>query len=399
MNAQTLSVIFASEIFKTNPQMVLSAIALASGPEAVAALPEAPAALPEAPAALPEAAAALPEAPAPAAELKRAPSAWNVLVEQTVRDMRENGWAAFTDVEGTLWPASRPEGDKHVYSEGKHAGKEASRAIGGFKLASLRNSESKPEAAAAALARLEKREAVKAARRAEAPAEAPKKARKPQSEETKAAAAIKRAATKAAKAAAAADDSDASSVTATTEEDVPLLLVGSATKACRSCKHELPLVAFQKARRVGEVGEIRVLKCCDTCREKQNVRTAEGGHNARHNAAAKAARHALKAAAAAGEPEAIAAVAAARAKHGAAVAAAHEKRVAAAREKHPFNSPRLTHADLTLDLWKHDGAEYYRNEANDVISLDGEWVGRWTGSAIDTAAPEPAYFDTLTTRE
>jgi hypothetical protein len=388
MNAQTLSVIFASEIFKANPQMVLSAIALASGPEAAAALPEAPAAVPEAPAALPE-----------APKEKRAPSAWNVLVDQTVRDMRENGWAAFTDVEGTLWPASRPEGDKHVYSDGKHAGKEASRAIGGFKLASLRNSESKPEAAAAALARLEKREAVKAARRAEVPAEeAPKKARKPQSEETKAAAAIKRAATKAAKAAAAADDSDASSVTATTEEDVPLLLVGSATKACRSCKHELPLVAFQKARRVGEVGEIRVLKCCDTCREKQNVRTAEGGHNARHNAAAKAARHALKAAAAAGEPEAIAAVAAAREKHFAAVAAAHEKRVAAAREKHPFNSPRLTHVDLTLDLWKHGDTEYYRNGAGDVISLDGEWVGRWDGSAI-VEAPEPAYFDTLTTRE
>ena len=370
MNAQTLSVIFASEIFKTNPQMVLSAIAMAA-PEAAIALPEAPAALPEAPAALPE------------PKEKRAPSAWNLLVDQTVRDMREHGWAAFTDVEGTLWPASRPEGDKHVYSEGKYAGKEASRAIGGFKLASLRNSESKPEAAAAALARLEKREAVKA-RRAEAPAEAPK-ARKPMSEETKAAAAAKRAATKAAK--AAADDSDASSVTATTEEDTPLLLVGSTTKPCRSCKHELPLVAFQKAGAYGS-SEIRVLKCCDTCREKQVKRSAEGGHNERHNAAAKAARHALKASAAAGDAAAIAAIAAAREK----IAKKNAELLAERRAK---SAPMV---DLTLDPWTHDGTEYYRNDAGDVISTDGEWLGRWTGSAIDTSVPEPAYFDSLTTR-
>ena len=58
--------------------------------------------------------------------------------------------------------------------------------------------------------------------------------------------------------------------------------------------------------------EVRVLKCCKICREKQKVRTAEGGHNERHNAAAKAQRHALKAAVAAGEPEAIAILAAAR---------------------------------------------------------------------------------------
>ena len=371
MNAQTLSVIFASEAFKANPQLFLDALA-------------APAA------ALAEPAAALAEplaAPAPAlAEVKRPPTAWNLLVDQTVRDMREHGWPAFTDVEGTLWPASRPEGDKHVYSDGKYAGKEASRAAGGFKLASLRNSESKPEAAAAALARVARREAVKAARHTSAE-EAPKKARKPMSEEVKAAAAVKRAATKAAK--AAADDSDASSVTATTEEDAPLLLVGSATKPCRSCKHELPLVAFQKVR-VGNGGEIRVLKCCDTCREKQVKRSAEGGHNERHNAAAKVARHALKAAAAAGEPSAIAAIAAAREK------AAKKNAELLAERRAAYRAPMV---DLTLERWEHDGTEYYRNDAGDVISTDGEWLGRWTGSAIDTSVPEPAYFDSLTTRE
>ena len=199
MNAQTLSVIFASEAFKANPTLFLEAIALTvpttALPEALAEAPVAlPEALPEAPAALPEAPAALPETP----KEKRPPTAWNILVGQTVSEMRENGWAAFTDMEGLLWPASRPEGGKHVYSDGRYVGKEASRAAGGFKLASLRNSQSKPEAAAAALARIAHREEAKVARRS-AGAEVPKKERKPMSEETKAAAALKRAATKAAK--------------------------------------------------------------------------------------------------------------------------------------------------------------------------------------------------------
>jgi hypothetical protein len=180
-------------------------------------------------------------------------------------------------------------------------------------------------------------------------------------------------------------------VTATTEEDAPLLFVGSATKPCRSCKHELPLVAFQKARR-GNGGEIRVLKCCDTCREKQNVRSAAGGLNERHNAAAKAARHALKASAAAGDADAIAAIAAAREK-------AAKKNAELLAEHRAAQLARERKVDLTLDLWKHESVEYYRNDAGDVISLDGEWVGRWTGSAIDTAAPEPAYFDSLATRD
>jgi hypothetical protein len=287
--------IFASDAFKANPQLFLDALAAP-----VAALPEAPASAPEPSAPAPE-----PSAPAP--ELKRPPTAWNVLVDQTVRDMRQNGWAAFTDVEGTLWPASRSEGDKHVYSDGKYAGKEASRAAGGFKLASLRNSESKPEAAAAALARVTHREEVKAARRA-------------------ALASLETALAK------PAEDSDASSVAPMT-----------ATKPCRSCKHELPLEAFQK-------GE-RVLKCCDTCREKQNVRSAERGHNDRNNAAAKAARHARKAAAA-----------------------------------------------LVLDAWHYNGKELLKNERNDVLTSDGEWVGRWNGFAI-VEGPEPADFETLTTRD
>ena len=176
---------------------------------------------------------------------------------------------------------------------------------------------------------------------------------------------------------AEAYDSDASSVAATVGEEA------SVTKPCRSCKHELPLAAFQKD---SPHGETRVLKCCDSCRDKQNARTSERGHNERNNALARAARHQLKARAAAGDPDALAVVAAAR--------AAREQKNAAllAVRKAPKR------VDLALDPWSYAGTEYYKNERGDVISQDGEWVGFWNGSAI-AAVPEPADFDTLALRE
>ena len=55
--------------------------------------------------------------------------------------------------------------------------------------------------------------------------------------------------------------------------------------------------------------------------------------------------------------------------------------------------------DLALDAWSHDGTDYLKNERNDVVSMDGEWVGRWNGASIDTTVPEPADFETLTSRD
>ena len=55
--------------------------------------------------------------------------------------------------------------------------------------------------------------------------------------------------------------------------------------------------------------------------------------------------------------------------------------------------------DLFLDPFEHEGTEYLKNERGDVTDAHGEWVGRWTGSSIDTDAPEPADFDQLTTRD
>jgi hypothetical protein len=251
------------------------ALALAATPEtpplALAATPETP----------PLALAATPEqTPAPAEPKKKGPNAWNTLISQTVADMKQNGWESFCDSSQppVLWPASRMDGENYVYDGGEHDGKPPTQARGGMVRASYLKSLSDPAAKAKAEAHRVRR-----------------------SQEIQ-----KRAAAKAAKT-SSAEKSDASTVTPITEP------ASSMKKLCCSCKHELPLAMFLKERKHMMGGnEVRVLKCCEICREKQKVRTAEGGHNERHNAAAKAQRHALKAAVAAGEPEAIAILAAAR---------------------------------------------------------------------------------------
>jgi len=55
--------------------------------------------------------------------------------------------------------------------------------------------------------------------------------------------------------------------------------------------------------------------------------------------------------------------------------------------------------DLILDEWVHEGITYYKNERNDVVSTDNEWVGRWNGKEIDRSVLEPADFESLTTRD
>ena len=55
--------------------------------------------------------------------------------------------------------------------------------------------------------------------------------------------------------------------------------------------------------------------------------------------------------------------------------------------------------DLLLDEWEHEGITYYKNERNDVLTLENEWVGRWNGKEIDESVLEPADFLSLTTRD
>jgi hypothetical protein len=188
------------------------------------------------------------------------------------------------------------DGENYVYDGGEHDGKPPTQARGGMVRASYLKSLSDPAAKA-------KAEAHRVRRSQEIQKRAAAKAAKTSSAEKSDASTV----TPITEPASSAEESDASTVTPITEP------ASSMKKRCCSCKHELPLAVFLKERKHMMGGnEVRVLKCCEICREKQKVRTAEGGHNERHNAAAKAQRHALKAAVAAGEPEAIAILAAAR---------------------------------------------------------------------------------------
>jgi len=163
------------------------------------------------------------KAPEPSGE-KKAPSDWDVLLANTIEDMKASGWPEWTDADGVLWPASRLDTvtdkkgnstETYVFDGGDHDGKPVSRALGGMKRASFLKAQTDPAAAEKAKAyraKLAEKRAASSTGSAEkkepvaddeAVAEKPK--RKPQSEETKKAAAEKRAATKAKKAAEAAE--------------------------------------------------------------------------------------------------------------------------------------------------------------------------------------------------
>ena len=89
----------------------------------------------------------------------KAPSAWNILVAQTVTDMKQNGWSSWTDLKEVVWPGSRSatvkdksgsERSAFVFDGGAHDGKEPSPALGGMVRASYLKAQTDPEAAAKA---------------------------------------------------------------------------------------------------------------------------------------------------------------------------------------------------------------------------------------------------------
>ena len=49
--------------------------------------------------------------------------------------------------------------------------------------------------------------------------------------------------------------------------------------------------------------------------------------------------------------------------------------------------------------FEFEGEQYYKTACNYITNLDGEWVGSWTGSEIDSDVPEPADFDQVQTRD
>ena len=90
----------------------------------------------------------------------KAPSAWNVLVAETVADMKQSGWTSWTDLKGAVWPGSRSatvkdksgsERSAFVFDGGLHDGKEPSPALGGMVRASFLKAQTDPEAKVKAL--------------------------------------------------------------------------------------------------------------------------------------------------------------------------------------------------------------------------------------------------------
>jgi hypothetical protein len=94
-----------------------------------------------------------------------------------------------------------------------------------------------------------------------------------------------------------------------------------------------------------------------------------------------AAKEALRARLAAGKAAKKAAAAG-----GAAAASAP----AAAAEK-PAEKPATV--DLNFESWEFEGASYAKNARGDVISEEGDWVGRFDGSKIDKSVAKPTDID------
>jgi len=71
---------------------------------------------------------------------KKPPSAWNLLVTQTVSEMKQGGWQSWTDAKGVVWPDSKMAlvkgSEQHVFNGGTHDGKLPSPALGGMARAS-----------------------------------------------------------------------------------------------------------------------------------------------------------------------------------------------------------------------------------------------------------------------
>lgn len=154
----------------------------------------------------------------------KAPSAWNILVAQTVTDMKQNGWASWTDLKGTIWPASRSgkikdksgaEVDGFVYDGGEHDGKGPSPALGGMVRASYLKSQSDPSHAEKAakyhekLAEKRSQSGSVGSGEKDAPvADAPKKGRRKMTDAEKAEAKVKRDAKKASASAPAESEAE-----------------------------------------------------------------------------------------------------------------------------------------------------------------------------------------------
>ena len=241
------------------------------------------------------------------AKEKRAPSegnmAWVAKVNETVTQMRAEGWETWTDASGNVWAASKPatvDGrETHVFSDTE---KEPTYPKGGLARASYLKTKDSPE-------ELEKTR-LRAEKRAEALAK---------------------------KSAVAAGE---------------------------------PVEEKPKAKRV--------------ISQEQKDKMQAG------RVAAKAAK------AAAAAPAAAPAAAAAPAEPAATEAAAPAPAVAAAapaKMKIQRKKAEEKVFDLSFNAWTFSGEDYITNERGDVLTLEGDWVGRFNGKAIDESVARPTDID------
>jgi hypothetical protein len=220
---------------------------------------------------------------------------------------------------------------------------------------------------------------------------APVKARKPQSEETKAAAALKRAATKAAKAIVAADAVAADAVPAAAPvpvaapapaaaEEKPKKVLSEAQKAKMKAGREAAAAkkaAAAAAAPVADAAPAPVAEdgnASDTSSQKRRgpkskaelaAMSAEERSEYEKKAAERKAKKAAKAAAPAAADVPLPASPA----------------PVAAEESHTVFAP-----------FTHKGVKYLRNSRGDLLTEEYEWVGRYNSAAktIDTKFAKPA---------
>ena len=263
---------------------------------------------------------------------KKEPTAWNLLVTQTVSEMKQSGWESWTDLKGAVWPASRKsavkdkkgvESEQFVYDGGDHDGKQPSPALGGMVRASYLKGLTDPEAKAKAEAYhaklAEKRStsgsvtsgAAEAEPVADGEAPAKKKSGRPKmTDEQKAAAKAKKEAKKAAEAAAAV-----------TEE---VEMAAEELEDAEADGAQTPVAAPAPAP---------VAAAPAPAKKAPLVKIA---------------------------PKAV-------------------------------PKPAAKKLDLSLFSWTFKGTEYLTNDRKDIVdATTGEWIGRFDGSKIDESVAEPA---------
>lgn len=303
------------------------------------------------------------------------PTAWNILVSETVAEMKQSGWESWTDLKGVVWPGSRlgPVKDKkgaetgaeqYVYDGGEHDGKAPSPALGGMVRASYLKAQSDPahkakaEAYHAKLAEKRSNASTGSGAKEEPVADAPeagKKGGRPKmTDEQKAAAKLKRDAKKAAEAATVvSEEAEMAAEEAFEEVD--------AEEAKEEESHTPVAVAPPPAPKPSAAAKPSV----------------GGGGSA--------------------APPAVAAAPPPKSRYGPPPPKIAGSSMAAIKAGLNKPAPKKAEAakkvDISLFPWTFGGVEYYTNDRKDVVDVNtGSWIGRFNGKEIDESVEEPADF-------